>query len=359
MLSGVLLLWASTTNSSQAAEKTKAEQLVITRVFLVLNTEDIFIEGRNFDKGDAPVVTFEDLETLVVSSFTANMIEAKLPVNLDPGDYLLTVTTGKDKEQFDTYDLTIGAVGPQGPPGPEGAQGPPGPSTTDANTLFIGSDQDGDEPFSTLQLGTDGVPTITVMEGGNGGNIESHANIQMQNPPGGFIQLRFNHPGGTKAMSLFFDGDNGVVQTDPGSPNALIFRTNGMDAMKIDSNRNVGIGTMNPQSMLEVSGGDIRVTGGSFIDDGTTLNAPDYVFEQDYLLMSLDELREYIAREKHLPNIPSAEDIKKEGLNISEFQMKLLEKVEELTLYILAQQRQIDIQQTKIQALEVIVSKDQ
>ena len=53
---------------------------------------------------------------------------------------------------------------------------------------------------------------------------------------------------------------------------------------------NVGIGTSTPSDKLEVSGGNIRVTGGSFIDDGTTLNTPDYVFEEDYALMSLDEL---------------------------------------------------------------------
>ncbi len=112
----------------------------------------------------------------------------------------------------------------------------------------------------------------------------------------------------------------------------------------------VGIGTNAPQDRLEVSGGNIRVTGGSFIDDGTTLSAPDYVFEKDYPLMSLDELRAYIVQEKHLPNVPSADDIKKDGLNLSEFQMRLLEKIEELTLYILAQQEQIEA--LKIQVRE-------
>ena len=93
---------------------------------------------------------------------------------------------------------------------------------------------------------------------------------------------------------------------------------------------------------LKVSGADIKVIGGSFVDDGTTLNAPDYVFEKDYPLMSLDELRAFIAREEHLPNVPSADEIKKNGLNLSQFQMRLLEKIEELTLYILAQQEQIE-----------------
>ena len=72
------------------------------------------------------------------------------------------------------------------------------------------------------------------------------------------------------------------------------------------------------------------------------LIVPDYVFEDDYPLLSLEELRDYVTRERHLPNVPSSKDIKKDGLSLGEFQMTLLEKVEELTLYTLAQQEEID-----------------
>jgi hypothetical protein len=57
--------------------------------------------------------------------------------------------------------------------------------------------------------------------------------------------------------------------------------------------------------------------------------------------MQFDELEKFIAREKHLPNIPSAAEIKDKGLNLSEFQMKLLEKIEELTLYTMQQAKTI------------------
>jgi len=119
----------------------------------------------------------------------------------------------------------------------------------------------------------------------------------------------------------------------------------------IKNDGKVGIGTLTPSSLLHVSGGDIRVSGGSFIDDGVTLNAPDYVFEPDYSLMPIEKLRDFVTREKRLPNVPSAREIKGQGLNLSQFQMRLLEKVEELTLYTLTQDERIGVQQEQIAKL--------
>jgi hypothetical protein len=115
--------------------------------------------------------------------------------------------------------------------------------------------------------------------------------------------------------------------------------TSSTDRIEVTSGGNVGIGIA-PTSKLHVAG-DIRISGGSFIDDGTTLNVPDYVFEDSYKLMSMDELSSFIKTNKHLPNVPSAKDIAAQGVNMSKFQMNLLEKVEELTLYTVSQHEQI------------------
>lgn len=80
---------------------------------------------------------------------------------------------------------------------------------------------------------------------------------------------------------------------------------------------------------------------------------PDYVFEPKYKLMPLTTLATYIKEEKHLPDIPTAEEIKKNGgVNISLLQLKMLKKIEELTLYTLAQQRVIDELKGRLSTLE-------
>jgi hypothetical protein len=136
---------------------------------------------------------------------------------------------------------------------------------------------------------------------------------------------------------------NGVIRMRPNNGDISAISTNGtsLSLTLQASSGSVGIGTSSPSSKLHVSGGDIRVTGGSFIDDGTTLNVPDYVFESTYNLMPIDQLKAFIDENKHLPNVPSATSVKATGLNMSQMQMRLLEKVEELTLYTVTQHEQI------------------
>jgi hypothetical protein len=73
-----------------------------------------------------------------------------------------------------------------------------------------------------------------------------------------------------------------------------------------------------------------------------TTNFPDYVFDKHYKLMPLYELEQYISQHHHLPELPSAAEAETNGVDVSEMQNTLLKKIEELTLYIVQQQKQID-----------------
>lgn len=68
----------------------------------------------------------------------------------------------------------------------------------------------------------------------------------------------------------------------------------------------------------------------------------DYVFEPNYHLMPIDELEFFIKQNNHLPNIPTEAEVKSNGINVAEINAKLLQKVEELTLYLIEQQKQIN-----------------
>jgi len=101
---------------------------------------------------------------------------------------------------------------------------------------------------------------------------------------------------------------------------------------------NVGIGTTIPDQNLTVKG---KIHAEEVIVD---LNVPvaDYVFKPTYKLMPLHEVEQFVKTNSHLPEIPSATEITKNGLSMGEMQNKLLQKVEELTLYIIEQQKEIN-----------------
>jgi len=71
----------------------------------------------------------------------------------------------------------------------------------------------------------------------------------------------------------------------------------------------------------------------------STTTFPDYVFKKDYRLLSLSEVKTYIDHNQHLPGIPSAREVEKEGMNVAEMNKLLMKKVEELTLYAIENER--------------------
>jgi hypothetical protein len=81
-------------------------------------------------------------------------------------------------------------------------------------------------------------------------------------------------------------------------------------------------------------------------------SVPDYVFKSDYRLRSLPELESYIKANSHLPNISPAKEIEANGQDVGDLQLKLLEKIEELTLYLIELEKTVKKQSMKIKELE-------
>ena len=100
------------------------------------------------------------------------------------------------------------------------------------------------------------------------------------------------------------------------------------------------------------SAGNVVITGNCSDAPGGGGCTADYVFESGYELMPLDELAGFVAENKRLPNVPSAEETKAKGLNLSTMNGRLLEKIEELTLYTLSQHETIKALAARLEALE-------
>jgi hypothetical protein len=240
---------------------------------------------------------------------------------------LETSTPGAKLHLFGSATSDVfGSAGPNPVSGPAFNFGYGGASWgRGAGVLSVRPDASATAPNPSLRFLTADVQRMIITNTGNVGINTSSPQARLEVSGG---EVRFPpgaNAGGLTHFNFVGDGKNYIRGT----------------TILADNGGSVGIGTTAPSSRLHVNGGDVRVSGGSFIDDGVTLNAPDYVFEPNYKLMPLEELRKFVAQEKHLPNVPNAREVKEQGLNLGQFQMRLLEKIEELTLYALSQQEQI------------------
>lgn len=133
---------------------------------------------------------------------------------------------------------------------------------------------------------------------------------------------------------------------------AIAFGYNSIEAMRINQNGKVRIGN---------GANDIKTPDGYklFVEEGiltekvrvavkTTTDWADYVFAPDYKLMPLNEVEIFTKENKHLPNVPSASQMVNGGLDVAKMDAKLLEKVEELTLYLIEQNKQIEMLKEEI-----------
>jgi hypothetical protein len=121
----------------------------------------------------------------------------------------------------------------------------------------------------------------------------------------------------------------------------------------------IGIGTKNPDALLTVKG---SIHTQEVLIDLEGAVAPDYVFEkyytgssalrETYEMLPLSEVESFIQTHHHLPGVKSAQLLQEEGIQLKEFNLLLLEKIEELTLYLIEQQHQITELKERLQKLE-------
>jgi len=190
-------------------------------------------------------------------------------------------------------------------------------------------------PRSTLEV-FEWVPSLDISSGKN-------TEAMVDNEAIGALNFYKHYALGYAAAIKLLQAGNG----DQYSPAHLAFFTTSggsvytcapEERLRITSSGNVGIGTSTPNAKLAVNGNirakEIKIE---------MANWPDYVFAKDYKLPSLQETEKHIKEKGHLPGIPSAEEVKANGVDLGEMNAKLLKKIEELTLYLIELKKEVEI----------------
>ena len=158
---------------------------------------------------------------------------------------------------------------------------------------------------------------------------------------------------GNDDNSFFYNGgaDINLRASSRGSGGrALVHDGNNMLALNYDVDFTGG--TKISQGVIVRNNGDAAFQGKVEAKEVKVTQSPtaDFVFEDNYPLLTLEDVEKHIKEKKHLPEIASAKEMKENGVNIGEFQIQLLQKIEELTIYSIKQNK-------KIQELEKVVGQ--
>ncbi|MEO8886660.1 MAG: hypothetical protein ABI367_11395 [Mucilaginibacter sp.] len=176
---------------------------------------------------------------------------------------------------------------------------------------------------------TSPVANLDIVQTGSDNNLSLSSSGQ-------YTTISFKQSGTLKSQ-IYTDNTNSTfnIQSASGLPIAL---------QPIEGN--VGIGTTMPDEKLSVLGNihanEVKVD--------LSVPGPDYVFESDYKLPDLSELKTYVDKNHHLPEIPSAKELEKDGISLGDMNMKLLKKVEELTLFLIEKDEQVEEQKKNNQS---------
>ncbi len=155
-------------------------------------------------------------------------------------------------------------------------------------------------------------------------HIASGQDAGLANTQNGFVML------GQETSSNVVIDNNEIIARNNGAISTLFMQNNG--------------GTVQIGSTAVPTGYVLSVAGKAICTElrvQLTSAWPDYVFDEKYKLPDFNALRNYIKENKHLPNIPAAKDIEKSGMEVGDMQRRMMEKIEELTLYILELEKKV------------------
>jgi hypothetical protein len=163
---------------------------------------------------------------------------------------------------------------------------------------------------------------------------------------GDYARFEFANSGAERVWHIAGQNVSGAGTTNRANDILNIWNSGWGDLMSFRGDGRIGIWTTTPATgyALSVKGKimceELRVQlSGSW---------PDYVFSDNYELPSIHQLEKYIQLNKHLPGIPAASNLEMEGLAVGDMQKRMMEKIEELTLYIIQQQKEIEALKARI-----------
>ena len=177
----------------------------------------------------------------------------------------------------------------------------------------------------------------------------SYGNLTLGSMDANYVHFNTDRP------AYFFNKPVFVRTIKTDVPILSFYTLSSYNCMNLHNDR-VGIGTINPQYKLDVNGSfrsktvvvDSLLRAEEIIVE--TLGA-DFVFAEDYQLRPLSEVKAFITENKHLPEIQSAQEMQESGVSVSELQTKLLQKIEELTLYLIEQEQTIQELRQEVEQL--------
>jgi hypothetical protein len=243
----------------------------------------------------------------------------------------LTIQAGPDN--YPTPLKAISIWGPNSPANSNSAQDLSWDFAAAGSTVirsYRGSNWDTYLQFMTNNILGGNAPQVRmhISENGNVG-------VGTTNPQQKFVVSN----NGAEGFELYLNQPSDVVGLQSYNRSSNVYSKMQLDASQFSfMYGNVGIGTTNPTNKLDVNGTvhsqEVKVD---------MLGWSDFVFKKEYNLPTLEEVEKHIAEKGHLENIPSEKEVLENGINLGEMNAKLLQKIEEMTLYLIEMKKDINI----------------